>query len=84
MEFQQIYFVKCIRYHAYFIIDENEFENFNGLGYLQVVITYQETGGLGGGPCDTVSVNIPPNGANADWQNPNNMLVEDYTIPLKL
>ena len=57
-----------------YTIDENEFENFNGLGYLQVVITYQETGGFNGGPCDTVSVNIPPNGANADWQNPNNIL----------
>lgn len=57
-----------------YVIDETQFENFNGIGYLQIVISYQETGGIFGGPCDTVSVNIPPNGADADWQNPTNIL----------
>ena len=57
-----------------YIVSEDDFERFHGLGYLQVVVSYEETGGIDGGPCDTVSVNIPPNGANADWQNLNIIL----------
>ena len=58
-----------------FTADENLYDSFNGFGYLKITVSYSETGGFGvGGPCDTVSVDVPPNGASADWQNPSNIL----------
>ena len=57
-----------------FTAEENMYNSFDGFGYLKVTVTYAETGGIIGGPCDKVSVDIPPNGASADWQNPNNIL----------
>tara|TARA_Y100000589_G_scaffold258020_1_gene247288 strand:+ start:1509 stop:2210 length:702 start_codon:yes stop_codon:yes gene_type:complete len=41
---------------------------------LEFTITYSETSGEFGDPCDEVRVEIPPNGMVADWQNENNML----------
>ena len=41
---------------------------------LEFTITYSETSGEFGDPCDEVRVEIPPNGMIADWQNENNML----------
>jgi hypothetical protein len=57
-----------------FTVDENLYNSFNGFGYLEVTVSYAETGGIVGGPCDSVSVDIPPNGASADWQHPSNIL----------
>ncbi len=45
-----------------------------GFGLLEIIITYSETLGEPGDQCDVVSVNIPPNGVTADWQNENNVL----------
>lgn len=57
-----------------FTADENLYTTFNGFGYLEITVSYAETGGALGGPCDTVSADIPPTGASADWQHPSNIL----------
>ncbi len=41
---------------------------------LEFTITYSETSGEFGDPCDEVRVDIPPNGMVADWQNVDNVL----------
>tara|TARA_B100000424_G_scaffold80859_1_gene60523 strand:+ start:643 stop:1344 length:702 start_codon:yes stop_codon:yes gene_type:complete len=41
---------------------------------LEFTITYSETSGEFGDPCDEVRVDIPPNGMVADWQNADNVL----------
>lgn len=41
---------------------------------LEFTITYSETSGEFGDPCDEVRVEVPPNGMVADWQNENNVL----------
>ena len=41
---------------------------------LYVNISYTETSGEIADPCDTVSADLTPTGATADWNNPNNDL----------
>ena len=50
------------------------FASHNGFGMLYVNISYTETSGEIADPCDTVSADLTPTGANADWNNPNNQL----------
>ena len=50
------------------------FDSHNGFGMLYVNISYTETSGEIADPCDTVSADLSPTGANADWNNPNNEL----------
>ncbi len=54
--------------------DDNLFSSHTGFGYLLVTVSYDETSGIPLDQCDSVSVNIPPTGATADWQNQNNTL----------
>ena len=46
----------------------------NGMGMLMINVTYSETSGEIGDPCDTVSVDLVPNSVPADWNNENNVL----------
>ena len=50
------------------------FESHSGFGMLYVNISYTETSGEIADPCDTVSADLTPTGATADWNNPNNDL----------
>lgn len=50
------------------------FASHSGFGMLYVNISYTETSGEIADPCDTVSADLAPTGANADWNNPNNEL----------
>jgi hypothetical protein len=50
------------------------FDDYTGFGLLEILVTYSETSGEPTDQCDVVSVNIPPNGAIADWENENNVL----------
>ena len=54
--------------------DDNLFSSHTGFGYLLVTVSYDETSGIPLDQCDSVSVNIPPTRATADWQNQNNTL----------
>tara|TARA_B100001778_G_scaffold187463_1_gene154370 strand:+ start:2390 stop:3082 length:693 start_codon:yes stop_codon:yes gene_type:complete len=50
------------------------FDSHSGFGMLYVNISYTETSGEIADPCDTVSADLTPTGATADWNNPNNDL----------
>ena len=54
--------------------DLSLFTSHTGFGYLLVTVSYEETSGIPLDQCDSVSVNIPPTGATADWQNEKNTL----------
>jgi len=53
---------------------EAMFSTNNGMGMLMINVTYGETSGEIGDPCDTVSVDLVPNSVVADWNNENNVL----------
>ena len=53
---------------------ESMFSTNNGMGMLMINVTYGETSGEIGDPCDTVSVDLVPNSVAADWNNENNVL----------
>ena len=53
---------------------EGMFATNNGMGILMINVTYGETSGEIGDPCDTVSVDLVPNSVPADWNNENNVL----------
>ena len=57
-----------------YIAQPEMFDSHNGFGMLYVNISYTETSGEFADPCDTVSADLTPTGANADWNNPNNNL----------
>ncbi|MBP65636.1 MAG: hypothetical protein CMA67_00085 [Euryarchaeota archaeon] len=54
--------------------DLSLFTSHTGFGYLLVTVSYEETSGIPLDQCDSVSVNIPPTGATADWQSEKNTL----------
>ena len=41
---------------------------------ISISVSYEETSGQIGDPCDEVLAQIPPNGMVADWQHPDNVL----------
>ena len=53
---------------------EEMFSTNNGMGLLMINVTYDETSDEFGDTCDTVSVDLVPNGVPADWNNENNIL----------
>ena len=53
---------------------EEMFSTNNGMGLLMINVTYDETSNEIGDTCDTVSVDLVPNGVPADWNNENNIL----------
>lgn len=50
------------------------FNTHSGFGMLFLNITYAETSGEALDPCDTVSADLTPTGATAEWDNENNVL----------
>lgn len=57
-----------------FEIPNTMYSEHSGMAMLLVSISYSETSGQFADPCDTVTADISPTGAIADWQNENNVL----------
>ena len=71
-----------------FSVQNEVFDSHSGFGLLYINISYTETSGEFADPCDTVSADLSPTGAKADWGNESNILSgmnsDCETISLKL
>lgn len=60
---------------SYFLeIDESKIMSNSYVGFLNIVVSYEETSGNFADPCDFVSVNLRPEGILAEWDNESNSL----------
>lgn len=60
---------------SYFLdIDDSKIMENSYVGFLNVVVSYEETSGNFADPCDFVSVNLRPEGILAQWDNQSNVL----------
>ena len=60
---------------SYFLeIDDSKIMANSYVGFLNVVVSYEETSGNFADPCDFVSVNLRPEGILAEWDNESNSL----------
>ena len=60
---------------SYFLeIDDSKLMANSDVGYLNVIVSYEETSGNFADPCDFVSVNLRPEGILAQWDNESNSL----------
>ena len=60
---------------SYFLeIDESKIVSNSYVGFLNIVVSYEETSGNFADPCDFVSVNLRPEGILAEWDNESNSL----------
>ena len=57
-----------------FIAPNEMFDSHSGFGMLFVNVSYTETSGEVGDTCDTVSADLKPTGATADWSHGDNEL----------
>ena len=57
-----------------FTVGDEVFDSHSGFGMLFLTISYAETSGEFADPCDTVSVDLTPTGANAAWDDERNDL----------
>ena len=57
-----------------FTAPSNLFDSNSGFGLLLITITYTETSGEFGDPCDTISADLSVTDVSADWKNENNEL----------
>ena len=57
-----------------FTAPSNLFDSNSGFGLLLITITYTETSGEFGDPCDTISADLSVTDVSADWRNENNEL----------
>ncbi|MBJ29325.1 MAG: hypothetical protein CMB61_04625 [Euryarchaeota archaeon] len=58
----------------YLDIDDSTIMEQSYVGFLNVVVSYDETSDNFADPCDFVSVNLRPEGIVAEWDNENNTL----------
>ena len=60
---------------SYFLeIDDSKIMANSYVGFLNIVVSYEETSGNFADPCDFVSVNLRPEGILAEWDNESNSL----------
>ncbi len=60
---------------SYFLeIDDSKINAGSYVGFLNIVVSYEETSGNFADPCDFVSVNLRPEGILAEWDNESNSL----------
>ena len=60
---------------SYFLeIDESKIMSNSYVGFLNIVVSYEETSGNFADPCDFLSVNLRPEGILAEWDNESNSL----------
>ena len=60
---------------SYFLeIDDSKIMADSYVGFLNIVVSYEETSGNFADPCDFVSVNLRPEGILAEWDNESNSL----------
>ena len=60
---------------SYFLeIDDSKIIAGSYVGFLNIVVSYEETSGNFADPCDFVSVNLRPEGILAEWDNESNSL----------
>lgn len=57
-----------------FVAPNEMFDSHSGFGMLFVNVSYTETSGEAFDPCDTVSADLKPTGATADWSHGDNEL----------
>ena len=57
-----------------FTAPPNLFDSNSGFGLLLITISYTETSGEFGDPCDTISADLSVTDVSADWKNENNEL----------
>jgi len=55
-------------------VDQDFTGEDNFVGFLLIDVSYEETSGNIGDPCDFVSVNLRPEGVIAQWENETNIL----------
>ncbi len=58
----------------YLEIDDSKIMTNSYVGFLNIVVSYEETSGNFADPCDFVSVNLRPEGILAEWDNESNSL----------